>query len=484
MFGFFPSQAMSNTCIYIYIYIYIEKSSSIPYSNHKNKMLSKYFSLRSSQQETNRVLSDLVPYFHRVEQDSFNENTNPCGIINLGVAENMLCEQELMSKLASLQAWCPSLNHYGNPLGELSFRQELCYFFHNHLHLDDSIELIPDRMIITGGAASAFVVYSYMLIDRNDVMLIPSPYYSYIDHNVSVVTENQVVRCPLINQHNGSFKLSRESFEHGYNEALAGGLKPTMILLINPNNPLGDVYDEATLLPILQFAAEKCLHVVIDEIYALSTFVTCSFQSILNYKSLLPDPDRTHFLWSFSKDFSLNGARVGVMYTGTIQMCNMSSKINFLFVPSRNVQFMLQQLISDHEWICAYIALNRKRLTQRYIQVKSILETIEGVKVRQSQAGFFIWVDLRHLMPTEATFDDETRLFEHIFDCAGIFILRGQTLGCTQPGWFRIVFSVNDAMIREALIRIKAALTERFCSHFAKGDQTDFRFPMISRDFL
>jgi len=124
-------------------------------------------------------------------------------------------------------------------------------------------------MIITSGAAFAFVVYSYMLTDINDAILIPSPYYSYIEHNVSVVTENHVVRCPLINQHNSSFKLSRESFAHGYNNALAEGLHPRMILLINPNNPLGDVYDETTLLPILQFAAEKCLHVVIDEILCI-----------------------------------------------------------------------------------------------------------------------------------------------------------------------------------------------------------------------
>ena len=154
------------------------------------------------------------------------------------------------------------------------------------------------------------------------------------------------------------------------------------------------------------------------------------------------------------------------MYTGTTEICNQSSKINFLFVPSRMTQFMLEQLISDREWIRAYIALNRQRLTQRYMQVKSTLETCHGMKIRRSCAGFFIWIDLRELMPTEPTFDDERRLFEHIFECEGIFILRGQTLGCTQPGWFRIVFSVNDVTINEALIRIKIALKYRSCSHF------------------
>jgi hypothetical protein len=67
-------------------------------------MASTYLSVRGFHQETNGVLSDLVPYFDRIEQDPFNERTNPCGIINLGVAENMLCEEERTSKLASLQA--------------------------------------------------------------------------------------------------------------------------------------------------------------------------------------------------------------------------------------------------------------------------------------------------------------------------------------------------------------------------------------------
>jgi aspartate/methionine/tyrosine aminotransferase len=155
----------------------------------------------------------------------------------------------------------------------------------------------------------------------------------------------------------------------------------------------------------------------------------------------------------------LNGARVGVMYAGTTDICQMSSKINFLFVPSRNTQYLLLQLISDREWIRSYIALNRQRLTERYIQVKLALEMIEGVKIRRSHAGFFIWLDLRNFMPIEPTFDDEIRLFEHLFDRAGIFILRGQTLGCTQPGWFRLVFSVNETMICEALRRMKTALT-------------------------
>ncbi|CAF1339912.1 unnamed protein product [Rotaria sordida] len=379
----------------------------------------------------------------------------------------MLCEQELVDKLQSIQTWIPSLNYYGDPIGERTFRQELCHFFQDALHLDNDVQLTPDRMIITGGAAGAFIVYSYMLTDVNDAILVPSPYYSYIDHNVSILTENQIIRCPLLNQSTGKFRLSREIFEHGYIEAQSKGLNPRAIILINPSNPLGDIYDEMTIRPIFQFAAEKRMHVIVDEIYALSTFVTECFQSILNYNSSLPDPDRTHFLWSFSKDFSLSGARVGIIYAGTAELCTKASKINFVLVPSRNIQYTFEQLIANREWIHAYIALNRQRLTHRYIQVKSTLETIEGVKIRQSHAGFFIWADLRELLPDKASFNDEKRLFEHLFNCAGVFVLRGHTLGCTEPGWFRFIFSVNDTIMTEALMRIEKALTQTYCSHFS-----------------
>ena len=43
------------------------------------------------------------------------------------------------------------------------------------------------------------------------------------------------------------------------------------------------------------------IHVIFDEVYALSVFEEDShFHSILSIKNL-PDPDRTHFLWGFSK---------------------------------------------------------------------------------------------------------------------------------------------------------------------------------------
>jgi hypothetical protein len=67
------------------------------------------------------------------------------------------------------------------------FDRNFVRFLHEHLHIDDSIKLTSDRIIITNGA---IVVYSWVLADIIDVIIVPSSYYSCIDHTVSVVAEN------------------------------------------------------------------------------------------------------------------------------------------------------------------------------------------------------------------------------------------------------------------------------------------------------
>ena len=57
----------------------------------------------------------------------------------------------------------------------------------------------------------------------------------------------------------------------------------------------------------MKFAKERELHVIIDEIYFLSIFEEGDFESCLSYTEEWPDPLRTHFVWGFSKDFSMSG---------------------------------------------------------------------------------------------------------------------------------------------------------------------------------
>lgn len=63
---------------------------------------------------------------------------------------------------------------------------------------------------------------------------------------------------------------NEEALEAAYSSALARGSPPKALLLTNPSNPSGEVYSAAQLRLLLRWAVAKDLHVIADEIYALS----------------------------------------------------------------------------------------------------------------------------------------------------------------------------------------------------------------------
>ncbi|KAK2100548.1 hypothetical protein P7K49_021896 [Saguinus oedipus] len=60
------------------------------------------------------------------------------------------------------------------------------------------------------------------------------------------------------------------------------GVKVKGLILINPQNPLGDVYSVEELQEYLVFAKRHKLHVIVDEVYMLSVF-----EESVGYRSVL-----------------------------------------------------------------------------------------------------------------------------------------------------------------------------------------------------
>jgi gliotoxin/aspirochlorine biosynthesis aminotransferase len=90
------------------------------------------------------------------------------------------------------------------------------------------------------------------------------------------------------------------------------------LVLCNPHNPLGRCFPRSILAECLRFCQEKDIHLISDEIYALSTFEShdhteaTPFRSVLNLDLDLVgcDSGRVHVLWSLSKDFGCSGLRL------------------------------------------------------------------------------------------------------------------------------------------------------------------------------
>lgn len=90
------------------------------------------------------------------------------------------------------------------------------------------------------------------------------------------------------------------------------------LILSNPHNPLGRCYSKDILKKCLEFCHRHKIHLISDEVFALSVFAnpdlndSSTFVSALSLhpKSMNCDPDLVHVVWSMSKDLAATGLRL------------------------------------------------------------------------------------------------------------------------------------------------------------------------------
>ncbi|XP_020640776.2 1-aminocyclopropane-1-carboxylate synthase-like protein 1 isoform X1 [Pogona vitticeps] len=391
--------------------------------------------------------------------DPFDAESNPQGILNFGTSENKLCFdliQERFSK-PDMNYLEPHLLQYLDTQGLKSFREEIAKFLTEYAKASTAVD--PENIIVMNGCCSVFATLSTVLCDPGDGYLIPAPYYGGINSKTWVYGEMQPVHVPLfsevMDEESRPFQLTVEKLEAAYQRAKDQGIRVRALILINPHNPLGDIYPAQLLKECLEFAHRYKLHVVMDEIYMLSVYDDTTFTSILSLESL-PDPDRTHFMWGFSKDFGMCGIRVGILYTRNHEIREAVNQLAVFHGCPGPVQYVLKQFLSDREWLDnVFFPTNRRRLKEaQNILVDGLAEI--GIPVLKSSGGLYVWADFRKFLKSQ-TFEAEMDLWWKILD-RKLLISPGKAFSCYEPGWFRLIFSDSVDKIYLCIQRLRQML--------------------------
>uniref|UniRef100_A0A8B9NAP0 Aminotransferase class I/classII large domain-containing protein n=1 Tax=Accipiter nisus TaxID=211598 RepID=A0A8B9NAP0_9AVES len=327
--------------------------------------------------------------------DPFDRELNPQGILNFGTSENKLC-----------------------------------------------FDLLEERVTVMNGCCAVFATLSTVLCDPGDGYLIPAPYYGGINSKTWLYGGIQPVHVPLSSEvtdkESHPFQLTVEKLEAALQSAKKQGIRVRALILINPHNPLGDIYPAQLLKECLEFAHRYELHVIMDEIYMLSVYDDTTFTSVLSL-DCLPDPERTHFMWGFSKDFGMSGIRVGVLYTRNNEIRKAVNQLAVFHSCPGPVQHVLSQFLRDRDWLDnVFFPTNKKRLKEaQNILVDGLADV--GIPVLKSSGGLYVWADFRKFLKSQ-TFEAELELWQKLLD-KKLLISPGKAFYCYEPGWFRLVFS-------------------------------------------
>uniref|UniRef100_H3ASI1 Aminotransferase class I/classII large domain-containing protein n=1 Tax=Latimeria chalumnae TaxID=7897 RepID=H3ASI1_LATCH len=392
-------------------------------------------------------------------QDPFDRESNPQGILNLGSSENKLCFDVLQERLTRRGMNCiaPHLLQYNNVQGLKSFREEIAKFLTEYASAPKPLN--PEHIMVMNGCCSVFAALSTVLCDPGDGYLIPTPYFGGVNPDTWLYGKLRPVHVPLYSNisdgESRPFQLTVEKLENAMQRANEQGIRVRALILINPHNPLGDIYPAQLLKECLDFAHRYKLHVIVDEIYMLSVYDDTTFTSVLSFDHL-PDPERTHVMWGFSKDFAMCGIRVGILHTKSQEVLKALNQLASFHGCPGPVQHVLSQLVGDREWLNnIFLPTNRRRLREAQRILVAGLTELE-IPVLKNSAGLFVWADFRKFLKSQ-TFEAEIELWWKLLD-EKIYISPGKAFDCYEPGWFRLVFSDSAEKIYLGIERLQKTL--------------------------
>lgn len=384
----------------------------------------------------------LAPYI----QVHFQRMGEP-GYVGLCVAENHQVRDLLLPRLDDVPPLPAAMTGYDQMTGRPALREALADVIGREV-VGRSVD--PAHVQVLAGAGGVLDALGHALGDPGDGVLVPTPSYSGFWPDLEVRPGLVVVPVPTTAE--DGFRVTPSALERAWAVATV----PVRILLLtNPDNPRGQVMTAGEVEAVLRWADGRGLHVIADEVYALSTFGPRPFASVGRLRPVMGD--RLHLVWAVSKDLGLSGLRCGVVLSEHAALRDALELQGSWAGVSSHTQHVLATMLADRDWFDRYLGTMRGRLRDAAAAVTAALAVV-GIPHLAPDAGFFLLVDLRpHL--GEPTWAAEQALWAHILDTTGVNLTPGSALRAPEPGWFRLCYaSVPLADVLAAVERIGAAV--------------------------
>lgn len=332
-------------------------------------------------------------------------------------------------------------NSYAPPIGIASLRYAIAehsYHFFNH-------ECDPDdEVTVTCGATEAMTLAINVCTSIGDEVAIFDPTYENYIHQVRIAG-----RVPRLIPLTSSWQIDFKRLERLITS------KTTALILCNPNNPCGVVYNHDTINQLIAFCERNNIFLITDEPYEHIVFQNADHVRAAS----LPNPSKSIVtVGSASKTFNCTGWRIGYV----IARPDITIGIRKL----KDYNTMCSNTPAQIAVAQAYKRLKSNVYVQdlalRYEVKRNLLcDNLErlGVQFQQPSGAYYVLANIRPITQLHASTFQERLLEKH-----RLAVVPGAAFSATpeiQRDYVRLCFCKSDREIVNAIEILRHAITER-----------------------
>lgn len=355
-------------------------------------------------------------------------------IISLAQGEGSLKTPEFIAEAAA-QALMDGKTFYNSSLGTPELRQEISNYYSQIYNLP-----VPtNRIYATSSGTTAMHLAMNAILEEGDEVVAITPIWKNLLGLIEL-TRAKTVQVALDHVDGKGWTLDINKLF----DAVTSRTKA--FLIVTPSNPTGWTMKSEEIKQVIDYARERGIWIISDEVYARTMYGVKRSPSFLDYSD---SNDRLFVVNSFSKSYAMTGWRLGWLVGPTDSEAPIRDLALYNNMgPPTFAQFAGVAALRHGE---AFIADQRALWKSNLDIVMDRFQTNGQITMQRPDSAFYAFFHVKGE-------PDCLKLTRQLIDEAGLSLAPGCAFGTCCQGWIRMCFAVSEQRIIEALDRLETVV--------------------------
>ncbi len=366
-------------------------------------------------------------------------------VLSLTVGEPDFSTPKNIQEAAILSIKSGKASYYTGSTGLPELKQAVI----ERTKIDYGLTYEPKEVIITTGAKFALYALFQVLLDPDDEVIIPVPYWVSYGEQVKLADGVPIYVKAL--QEN-DYKITLAQLESVRTE------KTQAIILNSPSNPTGTIYTKTELTEIGRWAVKHNIVIVSDDIYGKLVYNDHTFVPISSVSEEIRK--QTIVINGVSKSYAMTGWRIGY----ALGQANIIAAMGNI----------LSQTTSNPATASQYAALEalngtqetvekmRKAFEMRLNTIYPKITALPGFSVKKPQGAFYLFPNIQKTLQM-CHYQNVDDFVNDLLEESQVAVVTGAGFG--SPENIRLSYATNLDTLEEAVRRISDFIESKIKEH-------------------